>query len=460
MTMTEELQKTPKPKPGDNTFRLTMPIEKSYTKEVDGRTVRFIGGIASGTDLDYDGERMAKSAIEAFVKAIDEGYYLPDGKFTMIPLRSGHRKEWDDILGWISKAEIDNNNNLWIEAELADTSKAEDLFKQLTGIQKPGRPVQLGFSVGGTIKKAVRIWDDSAKKSIREIQDVQLREISVVGSPAFPTAYVEALYKSVNWDDVPAPSQEVTQENTMIAPVDKTEVKEQAAEGPLSVEQAVQLNDAEGSKVPAQEEKDLAEQQGTTVETQESSTAQSESADSSAANVGNAQADSNAGNTEEAAKAADPQGSEASKSVYFSEDASTLGELIQKLEAGLAEIRNLMSGDKSKVETTDTTTDVAKAETAKTEDTEKPESDRIVTAVTAALETFKTTVIDPIMADMQTVKSSVEEMGGGAVDKSIAVRTAKEDEQDAVEKFRSKVAGQRNPNVIGEAVRVAYERNR
>lgn len=452
-----------KPQPGSGDFKLTMPIEKSYEKDVDGRTVRFIGGIASGTDLDYDGERMAKSAIDAFVKAIEEGFYLPNGKFTMIPLRSGHRKEWDDILGWVSKAEIDSNNNLWIEAELADTSAAQDLYKVLTTPQQHGRPVELGFSVGGTIKKAVRVWDESTKKSIREIQDVALREISVVGSPAFPTAYVEALYKSVNWDDVPAPSQEVTQENDMIAPVEKTEstqdaLKEQAADGPLSDEQAVQLNEIEGEKVQEQEQADVAAQDSeTTTDTQ-----------SSAANVGNADnADNNDGAAAEAASTAevqqtagtDPQaGSDSTeKSIYYTEEARDLRELVGKLEDQLVEIRRMMGGDKSKEEVTSDPTIVV----AKSESNETPgDTDRIVTAVTAAFEAFKKDVIDPIVADMQAVKSTVDEISTETVDKSMAVRTAKEDEVDAVEKFRSKVGGQRNPNVIGEAVRMAYERSR
>jgi HK97 family phage prohead protease len=453
MTMSDlqKVDKQPKPVPGDGTFKLTLPIQMSYEKDVDGRSVKFIGGIASGTDLDYDGERMAKSAIEAFVKAIDEGYYLPNGKFTMIPLRSGHRKEWDDILGWVSKAEIDSHNNLWIEAELADTSSADDLYKALTTPQRHGRPTELGFSVGGTIRKAGRVWDENTKKSVREIQDVALREISVVGSPAFPTAYVEALYKSVDWDAIPLPNEEGSQERDMIAPVEKNDdVQDAAKEGPLTDEQAVALNEEQAPAAEAQEEKDLAEQGATTTETQESTTQES-------ANVGNASADSNesAKSTAEVSKT-DSQ-TDTEKAVYWTEEARDLRELVGKMEEQLSEIRRMMGGDKSKVEETDTAA-VEKTETVvetETVTTKSESIDPVVKAVQAALEAFKTEHLNPLVADMQAVKSTVEEMGGEAVDKSLAVRTAKEGEGDAIEKFRSRMKTNKTSNPISEAVRAS-----
>jgi hypothetical protein len=72
----------------NNEWRMTLPIVKSYEKEVNGESRMVVAGIASGTQLDYDDERMATSAIAAFEKAIQEGITLPvTGAWSLIPLR-------------------------------------------------------------------------------------------------------------------------------------------------------------------------------------------------------------------------------------------------------------------------------------------------------------------------------------------------------------------------------------
>lgn len=182
-------------------FKITCSIAKAYEKNVDGILKRFIGGLASGTQVDLEGERMADSAIQAFKKAIDEGMTLPDGQWSLIPLRSGHRHEWDDVLGWITGAEVDKENNLWIEAELDHENPVSvSLFKKLTRTPEHGKPVKLGFSVGGTVNRAGYEWDEDINDFTKTYYDVSLREVSVVSQPAYPTSYLYALNKSVNWD--------------------------------------------------------------------------------------------------------------------------------------------------------------------------------------------------------------------------------------------------------------------
>lgn len=182
-------------------FKITCSIAKAYEKNVNGVLRRFIGGLASGTQLDLEGERMAESAIQAFKKAIDEGMTLSDGQWSLIPLRSGHRHEWDDVLGWITGAEVDKENNLWIEAELDhENPVAVGLFKKLTRAPEHGKPVKLGFSVGGTVNRAGYEWDDEINDFAKTYYDVALREVSVVSQPAYPTSYLYALNKSVNWE--------------------------------------------------------------------------------------------------------------------------------------------------------------------------------------------------------------------------------------------------------------------
>lgn len=182
-------------------FKITCSIAKAYEKK-DGNIIRrFIGGLASGTEIDLEGERMAESAISAFQKAISEGMTLPDGQWSMIPLRSGHRNEWDDQLGWIVGAEVDKEYNLWIEAELdQENPVAMSLYKKLTKKAEHGKPLKLGLSVGGTVVDAGYELNEQTQEFTKTYYDVNLREVSVVSQPAYPTSYLYALNKSVDWD--------------------------------------------------------------------------------------------------------------------------------------------------------------------------------------------------------------------------------------------------------------------
>ena len=394
-------------------FRLTMPIKKSYERiDSDGESHMYIQGLASGVGLDHHGERMAKSAIQAFAKAVSDGTYLPNGDLSLIPLRSGHRKEWDDILGYVTKAEIDDDYNLWIEAELDDSSStARDLFKKLQRPPRSGRPLQLGLSVGGKIKKANYVWDETVKSRVKTIEDVLLREISVVGSPAYPTAYVEALEKSINWDDI---SEDKTQESQMT----KTDVKEQD-----EATQTVVTEDTTKTVTTSEQTDDVAKD----ATTAQSITEPNESQDSEVKKT--AEAD------------ADPQ-TELKEKVEGLEKA--VGNLTSTLEA----IKEQLS--KSTEKETDATTE-AKADTV-----EKAFEDRLADVVTNAFAKFKEDNIDPLLSDVQAVKKSVEEIGSQEIDKSFAVRTAKEGEE-ALEKFRARIE-KGEKSIIGAAVREAYVR--
>lgn len=186
-----------------NDFKITCSIAKAYEKSAGDTVKKYISGLASGVQTDLDGERMATSAIQAFQKAIKSGMKLPDGQWSLIPLRSGHRNEWDDVLGWVTGAEIDKDHNLWIEAELdTENPVATSLYKKLTRSPEAGKPVKLGLSVGGAVIDAGYEWDDVANKFYKTYYDVELREVSVVSQPAYPTSYLLALNKSVNWDHI------------------------------------------------------------------------------------------------------------------------------------------------------------------------------------------------------------------------------------------------------------------
>ena len=190
-------------------FKLTCDLRKAYEENAaDGTKVKFISGLASGPQVDLEYEQQSKSVLKSFQKAIQEGMYLRSGEHSLIPLRSGHRTEWDDILGYITKAELDDNYNLWITAELEpDNPNADLLYKRLTQPKRDGRPVQLGLSVGGKVIRAGHEYNETTKSMVRTYYDVALKEISVVGQPAYPTAFCQAMEKSVKWEAINGPTQ-------------------------------------------------------------------------------------------------------------------------------------------------------------------------------------------------------------------------------------------------------------
>ena len=425
---------------GTGEFRLAMQIAKSYEKQTaEGDTKRYIAGIASGTGIDRDSERMADTAIDAFKKAIDDGIVLPDGKWSLIPLRSGHRREWDDVLGWVTKAEIDNDQNLWIEAELDETSVASDLYRKLTQGEKPGRPVQLGFSVAGRVVAADYEWNAELNKKVRVFKDVRLTEISVVGSPAYPTAYVEALQKSVPWEELP-PSGVIAKEIESMA--DDVKKTEETVE--MNKESETEANDTEKGK------RTIRESYSSTSNTETVIDDGNDNADASQAGGGDTfmLSQKETPNSEEVSKtdATDPQSE------------GDVVSLIQGLASEVASLRQMLSakqeGSTEAVEETksekvvETTEEVSKSGT--------PSADAINKAIRDAIAELK---LGDLATELQALKSVVEEIGSSAVDKSIAVRKQKQEEdENPVEKFYREAPELMKSNVspIAAAVQVAY----
>jgi len=108
-------------------FKFTIPIIKTSVKIVkdkDGNEIeeRYVEGVASGTELDLHGDRMAPSAIESMAKSL---------KQHVIALNAEHDTSWLGELGDIDKLEIAENNDLGIKAKLNEMSSAKDLWYAL-----------------------------------------------------------------------------------------------------------------------------------------------------------------------------------------------------------------------------------------------------------------------------------------------------------------------------------------
>lgn len=197
-------------------FRMALPIQKSYSvTQEDGTEKMFISGIASGPALDYQNDIMADSALAAMKDAIQKGITLEDGRWSYLPLRSSHRRGWEDAIGWIVDAELDAQKNLWITAELDDTSAtATSLYRKLNRGDQPGKPLELGLSIGGKVTDFDREWNAEKGLFARKITGINLEETSIVGKPAYPPSFVDIIQKSL--DDVAIDIKEPSMENDKV----------------------------------------------------------------------------------------------------------------------------------------------------------------------------------------------------------------------------------------------------
>ena len=189
-------------------FKITCTVNKAYEYHdlSSHEAKKRIQGMASGTAVDREGERMSRSVIDSFQKTIKEGIFLDSGEWSYVPLVSEHRKnglgepQWDQILGHLVDAWVDSEWNLWIEAELdPDNPDSELLFKKLTRDPEEGKPFSGGLSIGGVVIDAGMEWDDELQRAVNTYREVGLREVTVTSAPAFPTRYLAALHKSVDW---------------------------------------------------------------------------------------------------------------------------------------------------------------------------------------------------------------------------------------------------------------------
>ena len=171
-------------------FKISLPIIKTRIeihKDKDGneKEVRFVEGLASGTDKDLHGDKMAPSAIQTMADSL---------KLHVINLNDEHNTSWQSELGEIVKLEVTEKDDLRIEAKLNDMSKSTDLWYALTDLNK-----KLGLSIGGYVKEYEMEKDESGDEPtwIRVYKDIELDHIAVTSRPAYPKAWVSVISKSI-----------------------------------------------------------------------------------------------------------------------------------------------------------------------------------------------------------------------------------------------------------------------
>ena len=462
-------------------FHLALPIQKSYSVTENGETKMVIAGVASGVSVDLESDRMTDAAIHAFQTAVEKGIVDKDGQHSLIPLRTGHRKEWNDVLGYVTKATVDENKNLWIEAELDETSSvARDLFHKLRVGSRPGKPLKLGFSVGGFITKARNEFDTLSKKMVRVIEDVLLDEISVVGQPAFAPSFVDVLNKSTRWEDVPTYYQEensmTLRESTAKRVAEELQKDTQPVDPSTArvADEAPQPNDNVNTDNVAQV--DAAAQVVDPVADEEAAREAAAEQARAQAGVTDAQAQPEAqpqatgvqaeGTTPDNAGATTPSDDNALKELQdqvraLQDSVTQLLAAQQNTNVSVGQVPDAAQAAQPEVAQTQPQGEpVQKAETIMvTPDVLKKSTEEfIVTAVTNAMLAFKTECLEPLTKEIDGIKATVEQIAQTPLDKSVSVSPTGVP-LNSVEQFRKHLADTKGKvNPIRESVIASLSR--
>ena len=159
-------------------FNFYIPLQKAI-----GDT---LVGVASTISPDRDFEKMSENALNEMAKEI-----ISNG----VNLFGNHEHSWENTLGVIRKAKV-QNNQLLIEVKTDDPLQNPKVGLLLSKLK---RGIKLGLSVGGAVTKEREEYDKTLGKKIKVIDGVRLYEISVVGIPSNSDSFVslpQAIAKS------------------------------------------------------------------------------------------------------------------------------------------------------------------------------------------------------------------------------------------------------------------------
>ena len=222
-------------------WRRKLPIEKAINKD-DGM---YIIGLATGPEIDAEGERIHWTCIERFAKQIEEA--VAEG--TPIPYRDIHLKDglFKD-LGEVTKAWVTDEFELGIEVKLEEDNPASAwLFKSIDKGKK------YGMSVAGKVHDYRD--ERESNRLVRTYYNVTLEEVSNTTRPAYTPSFGTVLKKAIDTSVVSGES--MSKETPAAAPTTpETELK-------TSLEEAKPQNQENPSAVAAPEAPAV---EGTTVE--------------------------------------------------------------------------------------------------------------------------------------------------------------------------------------------------
>jgi len=215
-------------------FKLVVPIT-GYTirKSADGTEKYVLTGMASNTNIDLTGERMAKSAIVAMERSLETG---------AVTINNEHSQDWDADFGEVTKLWSTDNAELMMEAELDP-----DHYRTKTLIKALNKGKKLGLSIGGSVKDAALEFVEELGRKVLTYKDIALFHVAITGTPAVADTWVAPITKSMkDWKESPMSS--TTKSETEVEEVVET------AEAPATEPVADAPADPRPEEAPAAEE--------------------------------------------------------------------------------------------------------------------------------------------------------------------------------------------------------------
>lgn len=435
-------------KPKDNDFKFLMEIQKSSIEyDDDGQRKMVIRGIASGTRKDRQGDTFSKSGLLSIKKAIEEGFIDEEGDWQQIPLLSDHKSTWDNQLGWVVKADIDETDHLWIEAELdPNSSKAKELYSRLTTVGRKGRPAKFGFSVKGQVDEYHFVYDQEVQKAQPIFDRMKLKEISVTQAPVYPTPYPIVIAKSLQADEEYQQGMEEIMETVEVNGVEVSvqedpQITNNSIAQPASDVQMEQEAPEEESTAPADDQVE-APVSGAPVET--------EVTDDKEVPAGYAVHPQNTESDVAAAETNDEEPVEFPTTTENSEEEDEVGQIKSTLQTVVDAVESLRQAVEKLNEEKVTPEVQETVEKSMPENTDDDLDSRISVAVAKALSDLN------FVKDIEAMKSMIEDISHDPADNSISISKSK-DESKALspEEFYSQLVNE-GVDPISAGVRAKY----
>lgn len=186
-------------------------------KDIGGHKRKFLKGIASSTLVDKEDERVSKSFLNK-MKSVASG----------MTVFAEHEHHLDSTVGYVD-----------------DVGGNEDTFEVMTALEKEWHPennptgnqvvtkilnkledgVKLGYSIGGRVTKAKKVFDEDLQKEVNELEDGELYEVTVTAMPAGNNTFVQPLMKSMKeiltedneyTDDIPEETEEPVGQESVV----------------------------------------------------------------------------------------------------------------------------------------------------------------------------------------------------------------------------------------------------
>jgi HK97 family phage prohead protease len=171
-------------------FKALIPLNQKdghieiFEKEIgNGLKVKYLRGTATNTQIDKEDERMSKAFVDK-IKSTVQG----------LNVFAEHEHSIEKTVGYIDEV-IDEGDSVVVDTAL-ENENDNPLVKSILNKIKHG--TKIGYSIGGRITKASKYFDEQLKKTITEIEDGEIYEVSLTAMPAGVDTWTVPIKKSLS----------------------------------------------------------------------------------------------------------------------------------------------------------------------------------------------------------------------------------------------------------------------